>query len=97
MTYPPSCAPPPASSRLHSLPLTRVPWPACRASQCFDTNGDGKVSLEEFEKNLKPRTREKIEALLDAGWKFDAKLWLESQERHKDDPPYDLTKVGSPP
>jgi len=56
----------------------------------FDTSGDGKVQLEEFEKNMKPRTREKIEGLLDAGWKFDAKLWEESEKRHKE---WDMQKV----
>jgi len=60
----------------------------------FDTNGDGKIQLEEFEKNMKPRTRAKIEELIDAGWKFDEKLWLESQERHAGDEPFDTAKVG---
>ena len=44
--------------------------------------GDGKISLAEFEANMKPRTREKIEFLLNAGWKFDAKMWKDSQARH---------------
>ena len=48
----------------------------------FDTNGDGKVSFEEFEQNLHPKARAKIEEKLVAGWKFDAKLWAESCERH---------------
>ena len=51
----------------------------------FDSNGDGVISLEEFEANLDPKTRKKIEDQLDAGWKFDAELWAASQERHKDD------------
>ena len=54
------------------------------------TNGDGKIQLEEFEANMKPRTREKIEELLNAGWKFDATLWAESQERHAH---WDMSKV----
>ena len=42
----------------------------------FDTNGDGYVSLEELEANLKPKTRRKIEHILENGWtlqKFKAK------------------------
>ena len=31
---------------------------------------------------MKPRTREKIEELLNAGWTFDAELWKDSQARH---------------
>ena len=38
--------------------------------------------MAEFEANMKPRTREKIEFLLNAGWKFDAKMWKDSQARH---------------
>jgi len=51
----------------------------------FDTNGDGVVSLEEFENNLHPKTRVKIEQKLDAGWKFDPELWQASLNRHKND------------
>jgi len=52
----------------------------------FDTNGDGVVSLEEFEANLLPKTRAKIEAKLNEGWKFDPELWAASQARHANDP-----------
>ena len=48
-------------------------------------NGDGFVSLEEFQENLKPKTRKKIEQKLEAGWTFDPAKWAESCERHKDD------------
>jgi len=48
----------------------------------FDTNGDGYVDVKEFEDNLKPKTRKKIEEKLDAGWKFDEAKWKESQARH---------------
>ena len=51
----------------------------------FDTNGDGVVSLKEFEQGLYPKTRKKIEEKLDAGWKFDAKAWAESEARHAND------------
>ena len=46
-------------------------------------NGDGYVTMEELDANLKPKTRRKIEMCLDKGWKFDEKTWLESVERHK--------------
>merc|ERR1719327_2403799 len=48
----------------------------------FDTNGDGKVSLEEFEVNLFDKTRAKIEEKLNAGWTFDAAAWQASVDRH---------------
>merc|ERR550514_1189216 len=48
----------------------------------FDTNGDGMVSLEEFEANLHPKTRAKIEEKIKKGWAFDADAWAKSVERH---------------
>ena len=41
----------------------------------FDTNGDGMVSLAEFDANLKPKTRAAIEAKLSEGWVFDKAKW----------------------
>jgi len=41
----------------------------------FDTNGDGVIDVSEFEANLKPKTRKKIEEMLDGGWTFDAEKW----------------------
>ena len=52
-------------------------------SKSFDTNGDGFVSLEEFQQNLKPKTRKKIEQKLEGGWTFDAEAWAASVARHK--------------
>ena len=48
----------------------------------FDTNKDGMVSLEEFENNIHPKTREAIAKQLTAGWKFDEEKWAASKERH---------------
>ena len=41
-------------------------------------NGDGRVSPQEFEDNLLPKTREAIEACLNKGWEFDEELWKAS-------------------
>jgi len=41
----------------------------------FDTNGDGFVDVVEFDQNLLPKTRKKIEAKLDGGWTFKPDLW----------------------
>ena len=60
----------------------------------FDASGDGKIQLAEFELNMKPRTRETLEALLDAGWKFDPELWKASAERHAGDEAFDAAKVA---
>ena len=62
----------------------------------FDTNGDGFVSLAEFEQNLYPWTRKKIEELLDAGWNLEVRageVWEASMKRHANDPPFDPTKA----
>merc|ERR1719149_135284 len=56
----------------------------------FDTNKDGKVSLAEFEANLKDKTRAKIEAEINSGWVFDKAKWDASQERHSK---IDMSKV----
>ena len=48
----------------------------------FDTNGDGVISMEELDKGLKPKTRRKIEVLLEAGWVFDKASWDASVARH---------------
>merc|ERR1712196_681765 len=58
----------------------------------FDTNGDGSVTLEELDANLKPKTRRKIEMILEGGWKFDAEAWAASVARHKK---YDMAQVFS--
>ena len=49
----------------------------------FDIDGDGFVSMQELDENIKPKTRRKIELALDGGWKFDKKTWDESVARHK--------------
>merc|ERR1719272_1724076 len=48
----------------------------------FDTNGDGVISMEELDKGLKPKTRRKIELLLEGGWVFDKEKWEASIARH---------------
>ena len=52
--------------------------------------GDGKVQLDEFETQMHPATRKKIEGLLNAGWMFDPELWTASVERHSK---WDMSKV----
>ena len=49
----------------------------------FDTNGDGVVSLQEFEANCPPAVRALIIEKLEGGWKFDPELWEESMNRHR--------------
>jgi Ca2+-binding EF-hand superfamily protein len=49
----------------------------------FDTDGDGLVDMDELDAGLKPKTRRKIELLLEGGWTFDKKRWDESVARHK--------------
>jgi len=61
----------------------------------FDTNKDGKVSLQEFEENLHAKTRAAIVAKLNDGWVFDAALWAASAERHAGDAPYDAAQASA--
>ena len=49
----------------------------------FDTDGDGLVDMDELDAGLKPKTRRKIEMLLEGGWTFDKARWDESVARHK--------------
>ena len=48
------------------------------------------VSLQEFENNLRPKTRAKIEERLNMGWKFDHEKWATSLARHAK---WDMSKV----
>ena len=59
----------------------------------FDTNGDGFVSLVEFQEGLLPKTRKKIVDKLDSGWTFDPAKWEESQARHAGDDAFDPSKA----
>ena len=54
--------------------LDATPWPS--------PQGDGVVTLQEFQDNLKPKTRKKIEMKLEGGWTFDADKWKASCDRH---------------
>merc|ERR1712028_211829 len=56
----------------------------------FDTNGDGLISMEELDANLKPKTRRKVELLLEGGWVFDKETWEASIARHNK---YDMKEI----
>jgi len=58
-----------------------------QASVIGFSNGDGKVSLEEFDAGLHPKTRQMLEAKLDNGFNFDPAKWAESA------PKVDLSKA----
>jgi len=61
--------------------------------QAFDENGDGKVSLEEFEHNMPDALREILDHIVESGWEFNPALWEASMARHAYDTPYDPTKA----
>ena len=48
----------------------------------FALESDGFVTLAEFEENLLPKTRRKIELKLEGGWTFDKEKWQASLDRH---------------
>ena len=48
----------------------------------WTANGDGFIDVFEFERNLFPKTRKKIEEKLDGGWTFDKAAWDASVARH---------------
>merc|ERR1711865_786014 len=52
----------------------------------FDADGDGKLDIYEISRAFRaigmPKTRRKIEVLLEAGWKFDKASWDASVARH---------------
>ena len=58
----------------------------------IDKNGDGKLTIEEFDAYLPLALRAKLEEKLAAGWKFDEEKWKASQERHAK---WNLVKVFS--
>merc|ERR1712085_40111 len=55
----------------------------CEGLKAKDSNGDGFVTLVEFQENILPKTRKKIEMKLEEGWTFDKIKWDESCDRHK--------------
>merc|ERR1740117_1085574 len=57
----------------------------------FDTNGDGLISMEELDANLKPKTRRKVEMLLEGGWVFNKEEWEASIARHNK---YDIKEIS---
>ena len=53
----------------------------------FDADGNGKISLAEFDAGLHPKTRKMLEAKLDNGFNFDPEKWAASA------PQVDLSKT----
>ena len=59
----------------------------------MDANGDGKISLEEFQNNMPLPLREKLNEAVAGGWQFDEEKWKESLARHADDEPFDVSNL----
>ena len=56
----------------------------------FDTNGDGYITMAELDANMPKALRDKIDAKIDLGWKFDKASWDASVKRHKK---HDMKKI----
>ena len=69
------------------------PVEAATFLQLFDANGDGKISLEEFEKNMPVPLRKTLDEVLANGWTFDDDKWAASMERHASDDAFDPSKA----
>ena len=71
------------NSNSKAIQLSQLPDDVAAVLASLDTNGDGNISLAEFQENLLPKTRKKIEMKLEAGWTFDKEKWEASLARHK--------------
>lgn len=61
--------------------------------KAMDINGDGKVSLEEFENSMPEPLRETLNEVITSGWKFDEEKWKASLARHADDADFEAGKA----
>ena len=61
--------------------------------KAMDENGDGMLSLEEFEENMPLPLREALNKALAGGWAFDEERWKASLERHAADDPFETSKA----
>ena len=75
----------PFTAYVHALRRPRSYTHPQAMFKSFDSNGDGFVTLEEFQENLLPKTRRKIEMKLKEGWTFDKEKWQASLDRHCND------------
>jgi hypothetical protein len=61
--------------------------------KAIDSNGDGKISLQEFETNMPQPLRDALDEAYANGWEFDPEKWQASLDRHRDDAPFESTKA----